>query len=221
MCESPCASSSECRVGVCENEICMERVAVPLPQNCCRNNDDCSAEVDGNPCFLAECNLSSNSCEFTQLCSASVYENPIYCEDETECNDFNSCTAERCIQHRCVTGKNPSINDPNCCQFDRDCPEYDCKRAFCSTSFRCGYSSIPGCVISNGLSKLYDEEESGTSEKSSSEDSSEEEEDESPGAGDVIGAVIGFVILGALVISFIVVVLLMAVQKVLRRITSE
>lgn len=224
ICDSPCISSSECRESLCDSNlgICLEKVKTPLPQNCCRDDDDCANEVDNNPCFLAECNSSSSTCEFTQLCSASLYENPIYCVNESDCNDFNSCTTERCIRNQCITGNTPSISDPNCCQLDRDCPTIECKRAFCSSSsFRCSYTTIAGCVVSNGLSELYDNNDEELSSLEENSPSSEEEEEEDPGAGDIIGAIIGFVILGALVIAFIIVVLLMIVQKIIRRITVD
>jgi len=146
------------------------------------------------------------------------------CTSNRDCNDNNVCTLEKCQNFRCVVSPNLSSQVADCCRTADDCPEQECKIAYCSLeSFRCTYSDFKAaCVVHNGLSSLYDDssdhgddgEHDDSSHHEDDHDEEEEEEHHETGIGDYFGAAVGFLILGIITTSILLALAVIIVQKI-------
>jgi hypothetical protein len=116
----------------------------------------------------------------------------VVCTNNQDCNDKNSCTTDVCIAGLC---QHLFAGGQFCCQQAADCPEAKCRLRGCNPStLRCAYS--------------YDNKQCGPPPQSSG----------SPDDGDLVGAIIGIIILGSLVVIFVLVILMLIVRGIISKI---
>eukprot|EP01094_Clydonella_sp_ATCC50884_P001333 TRINITY_DN10_c0_g1_i4.p1 TRINITY_DN10_c0_g1~~TRINITY_DN10_c0_g1_i4.p1 ORF type:complete len:156 (+),score=52.61 TRINITY_DN10_c0_g1_i4:27-470(+) len=117
------------------------------------------------------------------------------CMKNEECYDDNKCTVDVCeangeCTHRFAGGD-------KCCEFSgAECPYVRCYERGCNVDiFTCRYRSSTNSECESEYEEFVQE----------------------PGIGDIVGAIIGFVILGLLVLAFIAVVILILARHVLHK----
>jgi len=56
------------------------------------------------------------------------------CDEDSQCDDFNRCTSNQCIDQECTFAYDPPDGDLPCCRTDADCApaEHRCLETFCA-----------------------------------------------------------------------------------------
>merc|ERR1712137_606651 len=208
-----------CQQSTCDASIgfCVNSVKVPTPPGCCERNQDC--ETDS--CTLGSCNFERNQCQYTNICTEPPEQSSsgIVCSKDRDCDDGDSCSAEKCMGGFCVTSRNPDVRDSTCCSHASDCPELDCQEAFCSESFRCYYLLDVECELQHEEEEHEEHDHEDEHDDHEDEDEHDDHEDEDEhdhedehgghahevGTGDALpGAIIGLIILAGITACFIV-----------------
>jgi subtilisin-like proprotein convertase family protein len=129
-----CTGDADCEDGAaCSANSCLETqcVSEAVPGCCTVAGDEatltkeCGDDPDGPAsCYVWSC-IGSGTCE--------LVTNPVCCSEDTDCDDGNLCTDDRCESPSCVhVGKQV---EGTCCVTTQDCPDLDgqaCTVPYCA-----------------------------------------------------------------------------------------
>ncbi len=134
-----CAVDADCDglpgLDACSVARCLEGACTPRPvPGCCLVDADC---VPLDPvCRVGSCPEPGMGCVFEDVCSA--------CDADTDCDDADACTTNRCVQHQC---RYEAL--PGCCTTDAQCADdLPCTADACREHV-CESTSIPYCCASD------------------------------------------------------------------------
>lgn len=153
----PCDDGNPCTTDTCNSGVCAH-TSVSNGTACsdglfCNGVETCQSGVCGDrpdPCVdLAHCSESTDTC--------------LQCKNDSECNDNNVCTSDKCDKGVCEhTNNNNSCSDGNQCTINDACsggacvagPPRTCSDANPCTTDSCNPAT--GCVFTNNTSSCND-----------------------------------------------------------------
>ena len=212
-CATPCISTNTCQLSECDRTqgVCVTSTRLPLPSNCCTENRHCTTS---DLCVYSYCNLTSNSCEMTPICEENNIPKQV-CTTDSQCRNTDTCTQTKCVDNVCQVSPLVNTNDPNCCKVTSDCPDSPCSEKFCNVeTFRCFYTTIKGC---NAISQSY----LVAVDPNYNESSGYSYQTPDPTAGDVVGAVFGFLIIGFMGLALFLVLAILLLNIIVKKLFNK